>query len=292
METAGGRTIKLRDGRAIGFAEYGNPRGRPILHMHGFPSSRFEGGHQALVEIACRLNARVFVIERPGIGNSDFRVLRSVADWPATVAEFADAVGLDHFILMGASAGGVYALACAEGLPRRTLAVGIISGLGPLDVPGSMDGMTPALRLLSTAACRVPRSVPRLLAMLGSVAHAAPDLYNRVLAAGLSASDRAVLDRPGARSMFNAMLSGALQAGSRGVAQDLKLLCESWKLKLGEIPVPVFLWHGEADRIVPPSHARYLASAIPPSRVQFFSNEGHLSLILCHWGEILSDLLG
>jgi len=32
--------IKLSDGRALGYAEYGDPQGQPVLHFHGFPSSR------------------------------------------------------------------------------------------------------------------------------------------------------------------------------------------------------------------------------------------------------------
>jgi hypothetical protein len=35
--------IKLSDGRSVGYAEYGDPMGKPVLHFHGFPSSRFEG---------------------------------------------------------------------------------------------------------------------------------------------------------------------------------------------------------------------------------------------------------
>jgi hypothetical protein len=37
------REIRLRDGRALTSAEYGSPRGLPILHCHGTPSSRVEG---------------------------------------------------------------------------------------------------------------------------------------------------------------------------------------------------------------------------------------------------------
>jgi hypothetical protein len=34
------QTLKLKDGRTLGFAEYGDPKGKPIFEFHGNPSSR------------------------------------------------------------------------------------------------------------------------------------------------------------------------------------------------------------------------------------------------------------
>uniref|UniRef100_A0A093VK70 Proline iminopeptidase n=1 Tax=Talaromyces marneffei PM1 TaxID=1077442 RepID=A0A093VK70_TALMA len=36
------QTFQLPNGRVLGFAEYGNPNGSPLLYFHGFPSSRIE----------------------------------------------------------------------------------------------------------------------------------------------------------------------------------------------------------------------------------------------------------
>ena len=35
--------IKLRDGRRLGYAEFGDPRGKPVLFFHGYPGSRWDG---------------------------------------------------------------------------------------------------------------------------------------------------------------------------------------------------------------------------------------------------------
>ena len=35
--------VRLRDGRRLSYAEYGSPRGAPIVHCHGAPSSHVEG---------------------------------------------------------------------------------------------------------------------------------------------------------------------------------------------------------------------------------------------------------
>ena len=42
-------TVRLRDGRALGYSEYGDPAGKPVFFFHGFPGSRLEAamGHDA-----------------------------------------------------------------------------------------------------------------------------------------------------------------------------------------------------------------------------------------------------
>ena len=65
------RSLRLADGRQIGFAEYGDPQGLPVLAMHGTPGSRFMF---ALTDQAARAEAlRIVAPERPGYGLSDFR---------------------------------------------------------------------------------------------------------------------------------------------------------------------------------------------------------------------------
>ncbi len=34
-------TVQLSDGRALGYAEYGDPDGDPIFEFHGLPGGRF-----------------------------------------------------------------------------------------------------------------------------------------------------------------------------------------------------------------------------------------------------------
>ncbi len=99
--------VQLKNGRRLGYAEIGDPRGRPVLHFHGMPSSRMEISRPSLDEIATRLGARVLAPERPGFGLSDFWPYRMV-DWPDIVVEFAGQMGLEQFAVMGLSSGGKY----------------------------------------------------------------------------------------------------------------------------------------------------------------------------------------
>ena len=97
---------------------------------------------------------RLIAVDRPGIGGSDPKPGRVVANWAADVEDLADDLGLDRFAVSGWSAGGAYALACADALQPRVGAVGLIGASGRLDRPGFVEQMSTA------AAWRIAKRVP------------------------------------------------------------------------------------------------------------------------------------
>jgi pimeloyl-ACP methyl ester carboxylesterase len=147
--------IKLDTGRSIGYAEYGDPQGTPVLQFHGSPSSRFEIHRPVWNEIATRLHARIVVVERPGIGLSDYQPY-TIASWPDIVTEFADVLRLDRFAVMGLSGGGKYVVACAWKMPQRITAAGIINGTCPYDLPGAKETLSKQDRQLYGLADKAP----------------------------------------------------------------------------------------------------------------------------------------
>jgi len=62
--------IILKDGRKLGFAEYGAANGFPIIYCHGSQSSRLEMRYDPT--FAIENNLRIITIDRPGHGISDF----------------------------------------------------------------------------------------------------------------------------------------------------------------------------------------------------------------------------
>ena len=61
----------LCDGRPLGYAEFVDPDGKPILYFHGAHSSRPSG--KVLAPVATKVNARVIAVDRPGFGLPDFK---------------------------------------------------------------------------------------------------------------------------------------------------------------------------------------------------------------------------
>ena len=126
------RTIHLSDGRLLGYAEYGDPEGKPVFHFNGYPGTRFEA--KLISDAAVRVGVRLIGIDRPGMGLSDFQPGRQILDWPDDVIELADALGLDHFSVVGVSGGGPYSASCAFKISDRLSACGIIAGTPPMNL--------------------------------------------------------------------------------------------------------------------------------------------------------------
>jgi pimeloyl-ACP methyl ester carboxylesterase len=121
--------LRLRDGRSLGYAEYGSRQGAPVFHCHSAGSSRLE--HPGRDDEDAAVGAvRLVVADRPGHGLSSFQKRRQLLDWAADVSQLADHLGLDEFAVTGWSAGGPHALACAHALPARVKAVAVLIPYG------------------------------------------------------------------------------------------------------------------------------------------------------------------
>jgi pimeloyl-ACP methyl ester carboxylesterase len=278
--------IRLPDGRALGYAEYGDPKGRPILFFPGAPSSRL----LHLPEEPTRaLGIRLIAVERPGFGLSDFQPGRTLLDWPDDVVAFADALGIDRFPVVGISAGGPYAAACAYKIPRQVTAAAIISAVGPFDRPEVIGEMPRVRQLGAKVAKRAPWLLWPIL-WLVSNPHRDPERFFARMLSGNSDDDCALLSRPEMKAMLMQNYLEATRAGMRGFARESIIVSNAWGFRLEDITIPVYLWHGEEDRNVPLSAARRVAGAIPNCRATFLPGEGHW-LILTYWDRILVELI-
>ena len=129
--------MELNDGRTLGYAEWADPQGKPVLHFHGSGRSRLEHpSDKSMLE-----GVRPITADRPGHGLSDSQPGRRLLDWPDDVTAPADHLGLDRFAVSGWSFGGPYAMTCAHKIPERVTTAGLISSFAPYDRPRSTDGM-------------------------------------------------------------------------------------------------------------------------------------------------------
>jgi pimeloyl-ACP methyl ester carboxylesterase len=277
--------VRLRDGRMLGFAEYGAPNGKPIFCFHGFPGSRIGWPAFDPNGSAATLDARVVAIDRPGMGLSDFQRGREILDWPDDVIELADLLKLDQFAVLGISGGGPYAAACAFKIPERLTSTGIVCGMGPIEAPGIKDGASWIFPGKSSV-------FRRLLLMLISMAvRKSPDKFISQMTDAVSAPDRAVLEsHPELANHIVDDWREAFRSGIGGTHQESALYTRPWGFQLQDVTAGVHLWHGEQDNNVVCSVGHYVADAIPNCQSTFFADEGHFSVIYNHIEEILGVL--
>ncbi len=281
--------IKLQDGTRMGYAELGDPAGKPVLHFHGMPSSRMEVSQAAYDQVASQLGARIIAIDRPGYGISDFHRFK-IVDWPDLVSEFANRLGLEKFAVMGISSGPKYVAACAWKLPGRVRAAALVSANAPIQAPEVAQALHSHDRQLYTLARYAPWLLRLLLWTIARNARKDPKSVLSLFSE-LCEADRALLAAPGGLQSLSEMMLGAFQQGTRGVAWDWKLEALPWGIPLEEIRVPVSVWHGESDTLVPLANGQYLAKAIPNCQAHFVPGEGHMSLLSNYFMEIVRPLV-
>jgi pimeloyl-ACP methyl ester carboxylesterase len=282
------QVLRLSDGRRLGYADYGDRQGAPMLFFHGTPGSRRVA--RWADQAARRRGIRLIAPDRPGFGLSDFQAGRTLGAWPADVVELADALGIERFAVAGVSGGGAYVAACAWRVADRLTQAGIVSGIGPLDDPALAAELSRAWRTGFAVVRRLPAAV-RVAVGLGLLGlRRAPGCMLASLAAALPEVDRATFRRPRVQALLLDDAREALRQGTRGALQELVLFSQPWDVPLGEIRMPVRLWHGEADVQVPLAIARRVAAAIPDCRASFVPGAGHL-WVLDHLDEVLEALV-
>lgn len=264
--------IRLTDGRRLGYAEYGDPQGNPIMLFHGNPGSRL--GWVPLKGSAYPSGIRIVAPDRPGFGSSSGKPGRSHLDWPDDVAELADALGIERFAVAGVSGGGPFALACAFMMPHRLTGVGVISSGPP--VSEALVGVSRTNRLLFWAARNLPGLIHTNSWVLGTMVRKDPRRMLRKMLSAYAAADRAVLARPEVEAILVRDMQEAFRQGGLASAHEVILMSRLWDFPLQEIRTRVHLWHGEEDTATPPSVGRYLARELPDCEATFVRRAGHL----------------
>jgi len=288
MNNVSCRKVDVPDGRQIACTHFGDPEGEPVVYCHGWPGSRVEARFTDAT--AKEQGYRILAIDRPGMGQSGFMADRSMRHWPDDVLATVEAHGVSRFSVLGVSGGGPYALACAARIPDRLKRVGVVSTLGPVDVPPIRSRLPVSHRMMFMLGRKAVPFMELALALFIRSCRSNPDRFQRLLLPHLPEPDRAVRSRPEVRTVLEASISESFAHGARGPAHDFRLLSSPWPFRVDEIATEVHLWHGGADRHVPPCMGEYLAKTLPRCRSRFLPPEGHYSLVLNHLADILGPL--
>jgi len=228
-----------------------------------------------------RYGVRVITTERPGYGLSDPQPERKIEDWATDVEALADYLSISRFHVAGGSGGGPYAFACAVRLPERVISVALVGSAVPPDMPQFSKGMASGNRIIFFLA----KHAPFLLKIIfKNYAHAVikhPEKFMQKVRSQFCEWDRRVINQSNGRYVEKELLlhlREAFRQGFEGAYRDTLLVSQSWRLDLKEITVPVFLWHGESDTLMPIAPAKEFARLIPNCESYFVSGAGHLLL--------------
>jgi pimeloyl-ACP methyl ester carboxylesterase len=281
------QTIKLKDGRQLCYAEYGDPNGFPIFVFHGNPNSRLIWG---LIPGSPFLpGVRLIAPDRPGFGQTDFKKgVTTLENWPNDVVALADSLGVEKFAVFGPSGGGPFALACAWKIPERLTSVGIFASVGPF-LPETVENAVPSVRLMWKYAPRLPGLFRVQMKFFAWLARNFTNLYVKIVLTEFSKTDRKDYARLKVADFLRPDRNEGCRQGGIGTWYDA-MIPATWPIPLEEIKTKVYLWQGEEDISVPLAMGRYIAKKIPNCEAKFIKGFGHF-WIFEHMGEMLDALV-
>ncbi|MGA7173670.1 MAG: alpha/beta fold hydrolase [Candidatus Dormiibacterota bacterium] len=271
--------VTAADGRLLDVVECGEIGDPTVVVHHGTPGARglFDGWQRDAEQKGIRLIG----YSRPGYGastRSPGRSARQAADDTLAIAEQLE---LSKLATWGYSGGGPHALSCAALLPDLVVAASTIASVAPYGAEG-----------LDFLAGMGEGNVEEFAAILGGEAVTRP-MHEAAVAAMATTvegvieemgSVRSPPDRAAIREHLGdwmvSLFREAFEHGADGWIDDDLAFVDPWGFELSEIRVPLQLWQGQHDLMVPRGHGEWLAAHLPKAEWHYLPDSGHLTLLV------------
>lgn len=283
--------IELPDGRVLEAEVTGPSDGAVLIYHHGTPECVLQD--PMIQRTSSAHGLRLVTWSRPGYAGSTRAAGRTVADIAADTAVVLDHLGVEDCLVAGWSGGGPHALACAALLPDRVRAALVIAGVAPYDAEGLdfLAGMGEDNLVEFGAALEGEAS---LRAFLDQVR---PEMVD-IQADQVSASMASLLPPTDVEMLTGefgdhlaASFRHAVSTGIDGWLDDDLAFGRPWGFDLADISVPVAIWQGSADLMVPPGHGAWLAEHVPGATVHLEEGLGHLSIAAGSMDRVIAELV-
>jgi len=281
------KLVTLPDGRGVGVYEYGEPDGRPVMVFHGIPACG--AGFEWADTPARERNLRLIAPDRPGVGLSTRQPDWTVRDWPPIVTALADHFGVGRYGVWGYSGGGPHAVATAAANADRVTAAVVAAGMGEMGTFATADDFEKTDRQLLGLSVKHPLAARALLSVTARGAKLSPKSAVKSFEKQLNEADAKVAATLGNPRDVMALFTQAFLKGAAGVVDDYRATAKPWGVDFASIKVPMKIFQGTADTMVPLRHAEALSERIPSAEFETWPDEGHLGTI-AHVGDILDWL--
>ena len=284
--------IHLRDGRKLAYSTYGDANGESIIFFHGYTSSRLEG---FLLDIEAKeYGVQIISPDRPGVGLSDYQPYRKITNWVEDTKEMIEQLKLEHVRIIGMSAGGIYALACAHEIPDMIDSIVLIAPLG------AVDFQTKGMRDMHKLAFKLANLSPVIFRWgywftrsrffnVDNLARA----YCFRRTSFLSNADLEFFTNPYyAYHTVNSQIE-ACKYGFKGLIQEAQMLGKPWDFRIEDIELtkPIYIWQGKEDCVVPYESSIELNQRLKNSYLHLYPEEGHYSVKINKANEIFFKIL-
>lgn len=286
--------VPTPDGRWLAAELAGAEDGELVVFHNGAPGSRrlFEGQ----VRNCARRGLRIVCASRPGYDGSPRQRGRAYGDNPADTEALLDFLGVERAYVIGHSCGGAPALADAAKLQDRVRAVVVSASMarrlemGPSWWEGLEEANGEELAALQEGEPALWEFVEQRRDGMRQVQEAEQITGHPDFGRLYSETDRACFE--GEFLSFALETFGLIERDRiDGWIDDDYALYGDWGFDLGDVAGPVTIWQGGTDRIVPVAHAEWLAEHVPGAKFELLPDEGHVSLLVRRFSEMLDEAL-
>jgi pimeloyl-ACP methyl ester carboxylesterase len=283
-------TLTLPDGRRLElWASRGTSTSALLVH-YGTPCAGVP--YAPMIQSAISRGCRFVTYSRPGYAGSTRRPGRSVSDCVEDVVELTRALGLEQLHVVGWSGGGPHALACAALLPELVASAATLAGVAPWEAEALdwLEGMAAENHEEFGAALAGEEQLTRFLEPFADeLGGATAETITEMLGGLVTEVDSRALT--GEFAAWQALaFRRAVASGIWGWHDDDIAFTRDWGFAPADVTVPVTVWQGRRDAMVPYAHGVWLAAHLPRARAMLFEEEGHLSLV-ARFDDVVEDLL-
>jgi pimeloyl-ACP methyl ester carboxylesterase len=286
MET---KLVTLGDGRKLEIQVAGKPQSNAIVFHHGTPGAS-NTWNSWMTEVS-RLGGFTFSYSRPGYGQSDRHEGRTVRSNANDISEVLELLGITQIVSIGWSGGGPHALADST-LPqsRGVISIAGVGVYGEEDLD-FLEGMGEENHVEFGAAVQGPEAIEDWMQKYSpEIAVVTEEQIIEAFGGLIGEADKKAL-REGAAEETAASYRKSLEISYYGWLDDDLAFVQPWGFDITKISVPVELWQGNDDFMVPHAHGYWLEKQIPTAKLNFVLGEGHISLGASKRTNILKNAL-
>jgi pimeloyl-ACP methyl ester carboxylesterase len=280
-------TLKLTDGRFLEYFDNGISSTSAIVFHHGTPAHA--SLWSAWLDLAASKGIRALSYSRAGYGISDRNEGRTVFSNNGDIRELLDSFGIRDFISIGWSGGGPHALATTmmSGSKGAITLAGVGEyGAADLDF---LAGMGPENEEEFGEALKGESEISAWMDKNALAFKDVTDVEIREALGGLIGdADKKALDGVVADEYATATRKGLAVSFDGWIDDDIAFV-QPWGFALSDISVPVLIWQGDQDLMVPHAHSYWLEKHIPTGKLHFVPGHGHISLIADYKSEIIGQ---
>jgi pimeloyl-ACP methyl ester carboxylesterase len=279
------------DGRSLDLWLAGPADADPLVFHSGTPGAGLPFGLH--VRHLAERGLRYVSASRPGYGGSTRREARSVADVVDDTRTVLDHLGAERAWVVGWSGGGPHALACAALMPDRVRGTALIASVAPYPADGLdyLAGMGAENVEEFSAALAGPEALlPFKERGIRQFRDMSPDDVTSGFGDLVDEVDRGSVTGELADHLA-AMFHEGLRTSYWGWFDDDMAFVKPWGFDIASIRAPVHVWQGAHDRMVPFAHGEWLAAHLGNARPHLFADQGHLTLVVDAYPQILDELM-